>query len=133
MSSTHSTSTRILWAGDLVTYGIVTLAGFTSHGTLESAATMRMLATFVPFYISWLIFSSWGGVHRRMTNAGISWLALSGLAAFLSAPLGATLRGFWLGTPILPTFVLVMGLVSTLGILVWRGIYWKVFQGRVNG
>lgn len=133
MSSTHSTSTRILWAGDLVAYGIVTLAGFTSHGTLESAAIMRMLATFVPFYISWLIFSFWGRVHRRKTNGGIPWLALSGLAAFLSAPLGATLRGFWLGTPILPTFVLVMGLVSTLGILVWRGIYWKVFQGRVNG
>ncbi len=133
MRTTHLTSTRILWACDLLTYVIVTLVGFRSHGTLGSAVLTRILATFVPFYLSWLIFSAWGRVHRKSANDGVSWLVLSGLAAFLSAPLGATLRGFWLGTPILPTFVLVMGLVSALGIVIWRGIYWKVVQALVAG
>ena len=130
MTDTEALSPRVLWIGDLLAYVIITLIGFSSHGSLELAALLRMLATFGPFYASWLIFSTWAGVHRRLQGPDMSWLLRSGLAALLSAPLGATLRGFWLGTPILPIFVLVMGLVSMLGIIVWRGLYVKLIRSR---
>jgi hypothetical protein len=41
----------------------------------------------------------------------------------LAAPLGAWLRGLWLGSPVLLNFVWVIGGVNALAILVWRSLY----------
>ena len=126
-------STRALWFGDLVAYIIITLIGFSSHGLLDWSAIVRILATFLPFYGSWILFAFWGGVSHPPVDRSWRWLLHSGISAVLSAPFAATLRGFWLGAPILATFVLVMAGVSALGIIAWRLLYQRVIQPRLPG
>jgi hypothetical protein len=41
----------------------------------------------------------------------------------LAAPIGAFLRGVWLGSPILPIFVLVMSAVMLGLMIAWRFIH----------
>jgi hypothetical protein len=113
----------ILIAGDVVTYLLVTLIGFNSHDTLAMEALPRMLATFVPFTVSWFVVAPWIGLFDAAILRQRSHLARVLLATTLAAPLGAFLRGLWLGSPILPVFVLVMMGVSGLGMLIWRAVF----------
>jgi hypothetical protein len=123
----------ILWLGDGLTFIVVTLIGFSSHGLLGSSTFLRLLATLIPFYLSWLLFAFWGGVSSGSNHQPRSWLLRSTLSALLSAPFAATLRGFWLAAPVLPLFVLVMAGVSALGILIWRTIFRVVLWPRWIG
>jgi hypothetical protein len=123
MSRPHRSSDLILWIGDAIAYIVITLIGFSSHGTLQSAVFTRMPATLLPFYASWILLALWGDVLRGCVDQRWRWLLGSGISAGLAAPLAATLRSLWLGGPILPTFVLVMAVVSTLGIMLWRLLF----------
>ena len=53
----------ILLAGDIVTFALVTIFGFATHGTLDSAG-MRMLTTFLPVLAAWLLFAPFFGVYQ---------------------------------------------------------------------
>ena len=44
-------------------------------------------------------------------------------AMVIAAPLAGWLRGLWLGQPIIPLFVFVLGGISSLAVLAWRAIY----------
>lgn len=44
----------------------------------------------------------------------------------LASPMAAWLRGLLLNSPILPIFVVILGGVSSMAILLWRGVYWLV-------
>jgi hypothetical protein len=81
-----------------------------------------MLATFVPFTTAWFIAAPWLGLFRFEIIRERRYLPRVLMAVVLAAPLGATLRGFWLGSPILPAFVLVMAAVSGLAMLLWRAL-----------
>ena len=133
MADSQRTSNWILWVGDTCAFVLITLIGFSSHGTLLTAQIERVLATFLPFYGSWILFAFWGGVSRPRTDRPWLWLLLSGISAVLSAPFAATLRAFWLGLPVIPTFVLVMAAVSALGIMMWRLLYQRAIQPRLRG
>lgn len=124
---------RALVLGDTIAYALITIIGFSSHGLLEASAILRILATFLPFYGSWVLFAFWGGVSRPAKDHSRRWLLRSGICAVLSAPFAATLRGFWLGSPILPTFVLVMAGVSAFGIMMWRLLFQQVIHPRLMG
>jgi hypothetical protein len=128
MDELKRSSSLLLWMGDIGAYGVVTLIGFLSHGTIQSVQPVRVLATFLPFYVSWIVFALWGGVFYSPGTTPWRWVLFSGIAAGLSAPLGATLRGFWLGSPVLPIFVLVMAGVSALGVMLWRLAYLRVIR-----
>ena len=112
----------VLWIGDAVAYLIVTLAGFMSHGILDSSKLVRILATFLPFYTSWLLFALWGRLHR-VDGAATTWILRAGVTAMLAAPFASTLRALWLGAPIQATFVLVMAGVSATGVVLWRLLF----------
>ena len=120
----------VLLLGDLITLLLVTLFGFASHGTMGTAG-MRMLTTFVPLATAWLLIAP----HLRLFQEAVSrdWKELwrPFWAMVLAAPLAAWLRGAWLGAPIIPIFVVVLGGISALSLLVWRILYW-VWRNRVG-
>ena len=113
----------LLLAGDIIVFAFVTLFGFASHGTLGSAGS-RMLATWVPLWLAWLLIAPHLLVYREEITSEWNQLWRPLWAMILAAPFAAWLRGVWLGSPILPVFVVVLGGVSALAILAWRALFW---------
>lgn len=111
---------QLTWliVGDLLTAFIVTGVGFLDHyGNLQG---WRWLSTFLPVAAAWLAIAPWLGVYRVDLACSLRQIWRPVLAAIFSAPLAATLRGFWLNGAILPLFVLVLGLTNGLGFAIWR-------------
>ncbi len=111
--------------GDALTMALVTAVGFASHGTLGTAG-MRMLTTYVPLLVAWFLIAPYLGVYDLEFAGEIRQLWRPFWAMVLAAPFAAWLRGAWLGTAILPIFVVVLGGFSALGILAWRILYWGI-------
>jgi len=120
--------------GDAITLALVTAVGFASHGTLETAGT-RMLTTYVPLLVSWFLIAPYLGVYNLEPVADIRQLWRPFWAMVLAAPFAAWMRGAWLGTAILPLFVVVLGGFSALAIIVWRLLYWGIIRRaeRIDG
>ena len=112
----------ILLIGDIITLALVTVFGFARHGTIGTAGT-RLLMTFVPLVVSWLLAALPLGAYDlgRVSDPRQLWRPF--WAMVLAAPLAAWMRGMGLNSPIIPVFVLVLGGFSALGILVWRVLY----------
>ena len=122
MMDEESFPSLVLPLGDALVFIAVTLLGFRSHQVLGSAGILRILATLLPFYASWIIFKRWANLDPRGEQDARIWILKAGITATLAAPFGATLRGLWLGSPVLTSFVIVMAGVSALGIMLWRAI-----------
>ena len=117
-------------AGDLITLALVTLAGFATHNELGSAG-FRMLTTFIPLLVAWLLLSPHLRVYEPRCYNNPTQLWRPFWAMVLAAPLAGWLRGFWLNAPVIPVFVLVLGGISSLALLAWRSLYWLIFaRGR---
>lgn len=101
-------------------YVIATALGFASHDELTLAAWGRFLATLVSFVVAWFLISPW--IVKRVDRISRSRARLwqPALAAIYAAPLGAWLRGLWIGAPIQIVFVAVMGAVTAALMAVWR-------------
>jgi hypothetical protein len=89
------------------------------------------LSTFLPVTAAWLVIAPWFGAYRSDLNRQPKQAWRFGLAALLSAPLAATLRGLWLNAAVLPLFVLIMALTNALGFLIWR-LVWALGVQRMN-
>lgn len=116
--------------GDILTLAVVTVIGFASHGTAGTAGS-RLLTTFIPLLAAWLLIAP----HLKVYDHDV---ALDGRqlwrpfwAMVLAGPMAAWLRGLILNSPILPIFVIILGGVSALAILAWRGLYW-LFMTRLK-
>ena len=120
--------------GDAITLALVTAVGFASHGTLETAG-MRMLTSYVPLLVSWILIAPYLGVYKLELVSDLRQLWRPFWAMVLAAPFAAWMRGAWLGTAILPLFVVVLGGFSALAILVWRLLYLGIIRraGRNDG
>ena len=114
-----------LITGDIITLAIVTVIGFASYGTAGIAGS-RMLTTFIPLVIAWFIFAPLLHSFDREVYLDIKQLWRPLWAMVLASPMVAWLRGVLLNSPILPLFVIILGGVSAVGILLWRGIFWLV-------
>lgn len=112
----------LLLIGDIIVLGIVTVVGFASHGTAGTAGT-RMLTTFVPLVIAWLLVAPFLGVYNLASVQNVRQLWRPFWAMVLAGPMAAWLRGVLLGAPIQPIFVIVLGGVSALSLLAWRTLY----------
>jgi hypothetical protein len=118
-----------LLGGDVLTILVVTWIGFLRHyGTVES---WRWLTTFLPVLIAWFAIAPWLGVYRMEYTCQFRDIWRPALAALLSAPLAATLRGAWLNSAVLPLFVGVLGLTNALGFILWRGV-WAIVIRRFD-
>lgn len=106
--------------GDVIMYLLVTIIGFSSHDTLAWDSLPHMLATFIPFSVSWIVMAPWMGLFNRKIICERGQLVRVPIAAIFAAPLGATLRGIWLSSPILPVFVIVMAVISAALMIAWR-------------
>ena len=117
-------SRAVFWlaAGDGGALLLVTLAGFATHGELESAG-LRLLSTFVPLCAAWALIAPWLGLYdlEKSGQPAQLWRPLA--AMLLAAPLAGILRGFWLNAVVLPIFVLILGASAALGLLIWRVIW----------
>lgn len=110
----------LLWviAGDIVCAALVSLVGFYTHyGEIQG---WRWLSSFIPVVAAWILIAPWiKSYHSNVLHYPIqAWHA--GLAAFLSAPLAAWLRGIWLNSAIQPLFVGVLGITNAFGFVLWR-------------
>lgn len=122
-----SRSAIVLLAGDLLTLAMVTIYGFASHGEVETAGA-RMLTTFLPLLISWLLVAPFLGVYDPRRAADWRQLWRPFWAMIVAAPLAAWMRGMLLNRPIIPIFVVVIGGVSATGLLIWRSLYWLLYS-----
>lgn len=109
-----------LAVGDVVVYVIATALGFASHDELTLAAWARFLATLVSFVVAWFLISPWIVKGVDANNRDLARLWRPALAAIYAAPLGAWLRGLWIGAPSQIVFVAVMGGVTAALMAVWR-------------
>jgi hypothetical protein len=117
------TDRKLFWSaimGDVFVFVLVTIIGFSSHDTLTWDALPRMLATFIPFSVSWMIMAPWMDVFNLEIICDRRQLFRVPVAAMLAAPLAATLRGIWLNSPVLPVFVIIMAAISALIMIAWR-------------
>ena len=111
--------------GDILTLTIVTVFGFASHGTAGTAGS-RMLTTFIPLLAAWILIAPHLKVYDRDIALDGRLLPRQVPALVVAGPMAAWLRGVLLNSPILPVFVVILGGVSALAILTWRGLYWLV-------
>jgi Protein of unknown function (DUF3054) len=129
MPDARSSRNYLLLVGDALVLGIVTMAGFASHGTLGTAG-QRMLTTFIPLLVSWILIAPHLRVFDREQLGDWRQLWRPFWAMVLAAPMAAFLRGAMLGSPILPIFVVVLGGISALALLAWRVVVWFVQSRR---
>lgn len=127
-------SANISWLiiGDAITLSLVTAIGFASHGTLGTAG-MRMLTTYVPLLAAWFLIAPYLGVYDLERAGDFRQLWRPFWAMVLAAPFAAWMRGAWLGTAILPLFVVVLGGFSALAILGWRLVFWGFLRRAESG
>lgn len=121
--SPHLRRLLILLVGDVTVITLVTLSGFAGHGTLSTAGT-RVISTFLSFFLAWFLVAPFLGSYDVMQKSELHQLWRPFWSMIIAAPMGAFLRGIWQNQPILPTFVLVMGGISSMVILAWRAVYW---------
>lgn len=113
----------VLIAVDILVLALVTIIGFASHGSIETAGS-RMITTFLPLTVAWFLIAPHLMVYNKILVQDFRHLWRPFWAMILAAPMAAWLRGIILNTPILPIFVLIIGGVSAFAILLWRGLYW---------
>jgi hypothetical protein len=120
----------ILWLGDILTLGLVTILGFASHGELAEAGP-RILTTFLPLCVAWVIVA-WPNKILHLTYAfHLRHLWRPAWAILLAAPLAGFIRAWVLGNrPIIPVFILVLMGVSLVAILMWRMIFHWLFREK---
>ncbi len=124
----------LLFCGDIVVAALITIWGFSSHDRLTSAG-FRMLTTFLPVLIAWMMVAPLLGVYDPQRAADPQQLWRPFWAMVLAGPMAALIRAFWLDQAIAPIFVIVLGGFSALGLLAWRIMYWLIFarSGQSNG
>lgn len=112
-----------LLIGDLFTLALVTVYGFATHESLGTAGT-RLLTTYIPLVVAWFLIAPHLGVYDLNRAGEFRQLWRPFWAMVLAAPFAAWMRAAWLGTAILPVFVVVLGGVSALALLAWRFAFW---------
>ncbi len=118
MTTRNPSPRALLWAGDLAALAVLTLIGFSSHNELQ-AGLPRMLATFLPLVMAWLAVALPAGLMDGASKG--AWQPA--WAMLLAGPLAAVLRGFWLNSPVAPTFAAVLGATGALVMFAWRAAY----------
>jgi hypothetical protein len=116
----------MLVIGDVLAVLVVTMIGFATHyGDIRG---WRWLSSFLPILASWFAVAPWLGVYHPENSRRADQVWRAGLAALISAPLAATLRGLWLNSAIAPIFVVVLGATNALGFVVWRFLWTLLVQ-----
>ncbi len=114
---------KSLIIGDIIALFLTTLIGFVTHGEGPLSFLPRFLAAFIPITIFWLLLAPWFGLFLPENTSKANQLWRVPLAMLFAAPLTVTVRSALLATNVQPIFVLVFGVTSAFGLLLWRGLY----------
>ena len=109
--------------GDILALLLTTLLGFVTHGETDFSFLPRFLAAFVPLTLAWFLLAPWLGLFQREIVLDLKQTWRVALVLLFAAPLAVTVRGALLGSDAKPIFVLVFGVTSAMGLLLWRGSY----------
>lgn len=121
-------SKLLLILGDLFAIIVITLVGFATHDAVDVSFLPRMAATFVPLLAGWFLLAPAMGLFDLERTCDLRQLWRPVLAGFFASQLAAVLRGYWLGGVVLPLFGLILGGSTSLGMLLWRGIWALIFR-----
>ncbi len=113
----------ILILGDIITFAILTVIGFATHGETGTSFLPRMAVAFFPITFAWFVLAPWLGLLDESVIKSPKQLLRIPLAFLFVAPLAVILRGALLNAPALPLFALIFGGTNALGMMVWRGVY----------
>ncbi len=119
----------LLLVDDAVIILFITLVGIRFHQT-DTTLLGRLPYTFFPFLAAWYFFAAPLRLYDPATASKWAQLWRVPAAAVFAAPIGAALRSFWLNTPLVPVFVVVMGTALCIGILISRSVFILVFRDR---
>jgi hypothetical protein len=116
----------ILLVDDAFAIFAVTFIGLSFH-QMDGMWLERMPYTFIPYFVTWVIAAAGLQLYSNAvaTQPSQLWRVLVG-AAIAALPASA-LRSLWLGTPLVPMFVLIMGVTVAVGLLLTRSIYAFIF------
>lgn len=113
--------------GDFIVFLIVTIIGFANHNSLFDLG--RILANWIPLCLAWSMAAPLLGLWNPRQSSPIkNWWRFI-WATILSVPLAVVIRGFILNTPTIGIFVMVMVVMSTLGLFIWRFV-WSIIQQK---
>jgi hypothetical protein len=109
-----------LIAGDLLAIAVVTVTGFATHGESGAAVLPRMLTTFLPLSLAWLLAAPFFGLFSPETTGSLRQVLRPSVAMLFAGPLAALLRAAVLNTTVIPVFALVLSVTAALALTVWR-------------
>ncbi len=112
----------LLLIDDAIAILVVTLIGLGFH-QMEAVIWDRLAFTFIPSYFIWVLAAAALQLYNPARVGDWTQLWRVPLAAAIAALPAAVLRSLWQGTPLVPVFVLVMGLAISVGLLISRGLY----------
>src|SRR5262245_4829818 len=121
-------SNQILLLGDVLTIALITFIGFAAHREADLSLLLRMAATFFPLVVAWFLLAPWFGLFQDEIIHNARQLWRPALTALFTAPLAAVVRGLILNAPIIPIFAVVLEATSAFGLLIWRGLYFRLKQ-----
>lgn len=128
MNSKPNALSSVLILGDFLAFLIVTIIGFSNHNSQFDL--LRILANWIPLCLAWSMAGPLLGLWKPdQPSLLTNWWKII-WAVVLSVPLAVVLRGFILNTPTIGIFVLVMIAFSTVGIFVWR-LLWFFLQKKM--
>jgi hypothetical protein len=116
----------VLLVDDAIAIFAITFLGLNFH-QMDAALFERLPFTAIPYFVAWAIAAA----ALRLYNPEIAtkpaqlWRVL--VAAVVASLPAAALRSLWLGTPLVPIFVVVMGGIVAVGLLVTRSIFALIF------
>lgn len=121
----HISSSLII--GDFAAFLIITILGFANHNSQFDLT--RILANWIPLCLAWSMAAPLLGLWKPVQPSLLSsWWQII-WATVLSVPLAIVIRGFILKTPTIGIFVLVMIGTITLGLFIWR-LIWYLIQKK---
>jgi hypothetical protein len=128
MSTKTNEPSFFLIIGDFIAFLIVTIIGFANHNSQFDI--LRILANWIPLCLAWSMAAPLLGLWtlRQPSLLKNWWKIIWGIV--LCVPLAVVIRGFILNTPTIGIFVLVMIAFSTVGLFVWR-LLWFFLQKKL--
>lgn len=116
----------VLLIDDAVAIFAITFIGLNFHN-MEAVLFERLPYTAVPYIAAWVAAAAALQLYdvKLATRPAELWRVVA--AAAVAALPAAALRSLLLGTPLVPIFVVVMGLAVAVGLLISRGIFALIF------
>jgi hypothetical protein len=128
MQTKKNDLSNYLILGDFAVFLLVTIIGFANHNS--QLDIRRILANWLPLCLAWSMAAPILGLwNPKQLPFQKTWWRII-WATVLSVPLAVVIRGFILNTPTIGIFVLVMLAFTSLGLLVWRLVWYLIARNR---